>query len=327
MKNADPIPQQMQGRLFGIFLFGIIPGASFYFVFSGQAQVSWGWLGLATLVWYLQMVGVLIGYHRYFSHKSFETGRVMRFVFGFLGCISGQKGPIFWACHHRMHHNGCEEDHDIHSPYSYGDLKGFNLVRGFFWSHFLHLVENGPTPVEDKWVRDLLKQPEVVFLEKQATLIYYLFGGAMVAAFGINGLIWGFFIPSFFSWNCVMLVNSAVHIWGEKPYISKLAPDCNARNIWWLSIPMLGDNWHNNHHADMNSARAGFYWWQLDLNYCLIWLLGKAGLVWNINQPNWKSLKEMENQHLDQEPSFLEELPKRQRPSKVPKNKVLEGSY
>ena len=312
MNNADPIPPKMQGWLFGIFLFGIIPGASIYFIYSGQAQVSWGWLGLATLVWYIQMVGVLIGYHRYFSHRSFKTGRVMRFIFGFLGCIGGQKGPIFWASQHRMHHYSCEEHDDVHSPYFYGDLKGFNLIKGFLWSHFAHLIENGPKPIEERLVRDLLRYPEIIFLEKQATLIYYVFGAIMTATWGINGLIWGFFIPSFFSWNCVMLVSSAVHMFGEKPYTPKLAPDCNARNIWWLAIPMLGDNWHNNHHADMSSARAGFHWWQLDLNYYLIWALGKVGLVWNINQPNWKRLKGMENQSPDKEPYFLEELPTHQ---------------
>ncbi|WP_052598607.1 fatty acid desaturase [Aureispira sp. CCB-QB1] len=316
MKNADPIPQKMQGLLFGVFLFVLIPGLSIYYFATGQAEVTWFWVGVGLVCWYLQMVGVLIGYHRYFSHKSFETGPVMRFVLGFLGCISGQKGPIFWACHHRFHHNSCEEDHDVHSPYTYGNLKGFNLVKGFLWSHFLHLVENGPMPVEDKWVRDLLKQPEVVFLEKQATLIYYLFGLATYLLGGINGLVWGFFLPSFLSWNCVMLVNSAVHIWGARPYISKLAPNCNARNIWWLSIPMLGDNWHNNHHADMNSARAGFYWWQLDLNYCLIWCMSKVGLVWNVRQPDWKNLKDMENQDKDSEKAFLVELDKKEKGKK-----------
>jgi len=294
MKNSDPIPLKMQGKLFGFLLFVVFPGLSIYFIATANAQVNWSWVGLAVLVWYIQLVGVLIGYHRYFSHKSFETSRPMQFIFGLLGCISGQKGPIFWASHHRHHHNSCEEEHDAHSPYKYGELKGLNLVKGFVWSHFGHLVVNGPAPIEEKWVRDLVKQPELVFLEKQATLIYYLFAAAMYMAWGVNGLVWGFFIPSFFSWNSVMLVNSAVHIWGEKKYQSKLAPKCEARNIWWLSIFMLGDNWHNNHHADMNSARAGFYWWQVDLNYCLIWLLGKVGLVWNIKQPDWKKLEEME---------------------------------
>ena len=296
MKTTDPIPLEWQGKIFGVFLFGIIPFGSLYLIYFQKAQIAGGWLLLATIVWYLQMAGVLIGYHRYFSHRSFKTGKVTQFVLGLLGCISGQKGPIFWACHHRMHHSSCEEEHDIHSPYQYGQkLSGLSLIKGFLWSHFMHLVENGPTPVEDKWVQDLLKQPSIVFLEKQATLIYYLFGAAMVGLWGWNGLVWGFFVPSFFSWNCVMLVNSAVHIWGEKPYISKLAPKCNARNIWWLSIPMLGDNWHNNHHADMTSARAGFYWWQLDLNYVVIWTLGKLGLAWDIKGPNWKLLEEMEN--------------------------------
>lgn len=294
MKTTDPIPQKLQGLLFGIVMYLVFPGAVIASASLGALSWSWGWLGLAVLVWYLQMVGVLVGYHRYFAHRSFETGRVMRSVFAFLGCLSGQKGPIFWASHHRFHHNHCEEDDDVHSPFKYGELKGWNKVRGFIWSHAMNLVENGPMPVDSRWVRDLLKMPEVVFFEKASTALYYALGLTMYLTLGLDGLIWGFVLPSFFSWNCVMLVNSFVHIWGSRPYLSPNAPKCNARNVWWLFLPMLGDNWHNNHHADMNSARAGFYWWQIDLNYCLIWTLGKLGLVYNIKQPDWERLKDYE---------------------------------
>lgn len=291
MKSSDPIPKEWQGVIFGSYLFLIIPGLSLYWLIAGKVDISWAWAGLALGVWYLQMVGVLVGYHRYFSHKSFKTGRVVQFILGLLGCISGQKGPIFWSSQHRHHHSHCEEEEDAHTPYRYGDLKGIKLFRGFAWSHFWNLVQLGPPDIEDKYVRDLVKQKDLVFLEKASTLIYYGFGAAMFAGLGLNGLLWGFLLPSFLSWNCVMLVNSAVHIWGARPWVSKIAPECNARNIWWLSLPMLGDNWHNNHHADMNSARSGFYWYQVDLNWYLIWLLGKLGLVWDIRHPDWKMLE------------------------------------
>lgn len=291
MKTSDPIPQKLQGLLFGLVMYVLFPAVVAAAFFFDALQTTWHWWLLAVGVWYLQMVGVLVGYHRYFSHKSFETGPGMRAVFAFLGCLSGQKGPIFWASHHRFHHSHCEEEDDVHSPFEYGDLSGWNKVKGFLWAHTLSLVVNGPKPVDSAWVRDLLKMPEVVFFEKMSTAIYYLFGLSLYLAWGLDGLVWGFILPSFFSWNCVMLVNSLVHIWGTRPYLSVHAPLCNARNVWWLFLPMLGDNWHNNHHADMNSARAGFYWWQIDLNYCFIWMLGKLGLVWNIRQPDWKNLK------------------------------------
>lgn len=297
MKINEKLSRQLEGSLFGVYLFIFIPIFCAVYLISGQANTSLSLIGLAVLVWYLQMVGVLVGFHRYFAHRSFETGTVMRMILGLLGCISGQKGPIFWASHHRHHHKHCEDEQDIHSPYEFGELKGWTAIKGFLWSHFMHIAVEGPFPIEEKYVRDWLKKPEIVWMERLSTPIYYAFGAAMALIGGVDWLIWGFFIPSFASWNCVMLVNSAVHIWGNRPFRSQLAPNCNARNIWWLSIPMLGDNWHNNHHADMNSCRAGFHWWQVDLNWYLIWALSKVGLIWNLQMPDWKKLN---NNRLDE---------------------------
>ncbi len=62
------------------------------------------------------MFFVTAGYHRYFAHKSFSTGRAMQFVFAFGGLTAAQKGPLWWAAHHRTHHRYTDTERDPHTP-------------------------------------------------------------------------------------------------------------------------------------------------------------------------------------------------------------------
>ena len=96
------------------------------------------WLLPAWCMWLVQMLGVLLVYHRLFSHRGFDTSRPFAFALACLGMCAGQGGPIFWAGMHRHHHKKCEEETDVHSPLEYGDT--LHPVLRFLYA------QSGPGP-------------------------------------------------------------------------------------------------------------------------------------------------------------------------------------
>ncbi|MCB1198002.1 MAG: acyl-CoA desaturase, partial [Deltaproteobacteria bacterium] len=87
--------------------------------------VSWVAVLVCVFMYYLRMFGITGGFHRYFAHRSFKTGRVFQFVLAWLGTSAAQLGPIWWAGHHRDHHKFSDTPKDVHSP----------IQRGFWWAH------------------------------------------------------------------------------------------------------------------------------------------------------------------------------------------------
>jgi len=77
-------------------------------------------------------------------------------------------------------------------------------------------------------------------------------------------------------------VNSLCHLWGDRRYKNH---GCS-RNNWLVALITLGEGWHNNHHHCQSVARQGFFWWEIDVSYYLIRLLGLVGLVWDIRKPS-----------------------------------------
>ncbi|MEO1087459.1 MAG: acyl-CoA desaturase, partial [Acidobacteriota bacterium] len=55
---------------------------------------------LAVALYTIRMWGIIVGYHRYFSHRSFKTSRAFQLVMALVGAASVQKGPLWWAAHH-----------------------------------------------------------------------------------------------------------------------------------------------------------------------------------------------------------------------------------
>ncbi len=116
-------------------------------------------IALATCLGFyvLRMFAITGWYHRYFSHNSFQAGRKTRFAFAVLGCMAAQKGPLWWASHHREHHLFADTPRDPHSP----------AQVGFWRSHMLWFLEPGTFAVREERIRDLLKHPELRWLESR----------------------------------------------------------------------------------------------------------------------------------------------------------------
>ena len=229
----------------------------------------------------VRMFAITGFYHRYFSHRSFKTSRVGQFVFAVLGAAAVQRGPIWWAAHHRHHHAHSDQEADIHSP----------VRRSFLWSHTgWFLSQRGYTPDLTR-VRDLLRFPELKLLDRYDVLVptalgvsLFFFGLALqhwAPQLGTNGwqmLVWGFFVSTVLCYHATYTINSLSHRFGRQRYRT----NDGSRNNWWLALLTLGEGWHNNHHHYPASARQGFFWWEIDITYYGLRVLSLLGIIWDL---------------------------------------------
>jgi stearoyl-CoA desaturase (delta-9 desaturase) len=235
-------------------------------------------LAVAGLLYVGRMFFITGFYHRYFSHKAFRASRPMQFAMAAAGCTAGQRGPLWWAGHHRHHHAHADDAADPHSP---ARLGLFTAHMGWFLRD-----ENYATPW--KYVRDWARYPELRWLNRYdmvpflalAAAVYGLGAGLarFAPALGTDGpqlLVVGFIWSSIALYHATYTINSLAHRWGSRRY----ATGDDSRNNGVLALITLGEGWHNNHHFYPGSARQGFRWWELDGTYYGLRLMAAVGLI------------------------------------------------
>lgn len=227
--------------------------------------VSAGAVGVAVALYALRMFAITAFYHRYFSHQAFRTGRVVQFAFALLGASAAQRGPLWWASHHRHHHVHADEPADSHSA----------LRHGFVWSHLGWFMARENFAVREDLVRSLARYPELRFLDRWDALVPLLLIAALWAAGGAQWVVWGFCVSTVALYHATFSINSLAHRWGSRRYATRDA----SRNNWWLALLTFGEGWHNNHHHYPAAARQGFFWWELDLTWWGLRALAALGLV------------------------------------------------
>jgi stearoyl-CoA desaturase (delta-9 desaturase) len=219
---------------------------------------------LAFVTFAVRMFFVTAGYHRYFSHRSYRMGRVAQFVMAFGGTTAAQKGPLWWAAHHRNHHQFADTELDTHSP-----------QKGFWWSHVGWILCDKFGASRHDNIRDFAKYPELRFLDRNDWIGPWTLGVACYLIGGWSGLLIGFFASTVVLWHVTFTVNSLAHVFGRRVYDT---PD-TSRNSLLVAIATGGEGWHNNHHRYPFSARQGFRWWQIDMTYYVLRGLGALGIV------------------------------------------------
>lgn len=248
--------------------------------------VLWvGWSPVAVAVcagmYFLRMFAITGFYHRYFSHRSFKTSRAGQFVFAVAGASATQRGPLWWASHHRMHHKHSDEEEDVHSP----------KQHGFLWSHIGWITSDANFPTRHEAVRDFAKYPELRFLDRFDTVVPILTGASMFflgmtlnaiwPSLGTSAgqmLVWGYFVSTILLLHGTFTINSLSHVFGSRRYVTK----DTSRNNPFLALLTLGEGWHNNHHYYQSSARQGFFWWEYDITYYGLKVLSWFGIVWDL---------------------------------------------
>lgn len=245
----------------------------------------------------VRMFGLVAGYHRYFSHRAFKATRGMQFVLALLGTLSGQKGALWWAAHHRYHHRYSDTPLDVHSP----------VQRSFLYSHSGWFLDRKNRDTDYARVTDLAKFPELVWLNDWNVVVTVAYVAVLFAVFGWSGVVWGYLVSTVLLWHAVHGIGSFGHRFGG--YRRFATPD-NSRNKWFLAVVMLGEGWHNNHHYFPSSARQGYVWWEIDIAYYVLKLLSRFGLVWDLNLPPAGSEGKAHNaqKHLRKFKEWLPEL-------------------
>jgi stearoyl-CoA desaturase (delta-9 desaturase) len=248
------------------------------------------WVGASTTavlvavgLYVLRMFAITGFYHRYFSHRAFRTSRAAQLAFAILGACGVQRGPLWWAAQHRHHHAYADLIQDSHS----------SLHRGFLWSHIGWFMARESFATRTEWVRELVRFPELRFLDRYDTLVPALLlvalylTGALFERFlpdlgtsGMQLVVWGFCISTVILYHATFAINSLAHHFGRRRYATRDA----SRNSFWLAVLTFGEGWHNNHHHYPGAARQGFYWWEVDLTYYFLRLLAWLGIIWELRE-------------------------------------------
>ena len=244
-------------------------------------------VAIAGLLYALRMFALTAFYHRYFSHRTFRTSRTVQFAFAVLGAASVQRGPLWWAAHHRNHHRHTDTALDPHSP----------AVHGFLWSHAGWFLTRSGFRTDWSRIPDLARYPELRWLDRFDTLVpvalaagLYALGAWLESAapqLRTNGpqlLVWGFFISTVVLFHATVTINSLAHRFGSRRFDT----GDESRNNLWLALLTFGEGWHNNHHFFPGSARQGFRWWEVDLSWYGLRVLAALGLVRDLKPvPAW----------------------------------------
>ena len=244
------------------------------------------WVALITCLGFycLRIFAISAGYHRYFAHRSYKTGRVFQFLLALFGCLSHQKGPLWWAAHHRYHHARADRDDDIHSP----------AQHGFWWAHCGWIFSMAYRRADERLVSTFTRFRELRLLDRfygvpplTAAAAMFFIGFALqrikpeLHTSGPQLLAWGFFVSTVLVHHAIYSVNTIGHLFGSRRFESS----DQSRNNVVVALLTFGDGWHNNHHFYPRSARHGFYWWEVDLTLYILKALSYLGIVWDLQTP------------------------------------------
>jgi stearoyl-CoA desaturase (delta-9 desaturase) len=228
-------------------------------------------LAACALSYLLRMLGITMGFHRYFAHGAFDCGRAVRFLLALAGTAAMQKGPIWWAGTHVLHHRSPDREGDPHSP----------VLGGFYHAHmgwFLDGIRYDVVDADNPVARRFSRAPEIRLLDRLPGLPPIALAVGAFAWGGWPGLVWGFSIPTVLLAHATFSINSVTHMFGSRRFDTS----DDSRNNPWTALATLGEGWHNNHHRYPRAARNGFVWWELDVTYLAIRGLERLGLAWNV---------------------------------------------
>jgi stearoyl-CoA desaturase (Delta-9 desaturase) len=251
--------------------------------------IGYSELALFLTFYLLTVLGIEVGYHRLFSHRSFQTTRPIQALLAILGSMAAQGGVIFWVAHHRRHHQYTDQCGDPHSPHLQGEER-WSALKGL-WHAQAGWVLEGEITNSAVFAKDLIRDPLITTINRlqQVWVLAGLLIPAIVNGWIVGtwtgaglGLLWGGLVRIFVGQQIVNATNSICHWYGARPFRS----EDKSTNNGWLAIPSLGQSWHNNHHAFPNSAIAGLQWWQIDISTWVIRVLERLGWATGVKTPS-----------------------------------------
>ncbi len=284
----NPEIQKIQHRIAAATI--IIPA-----LFTAVALASLYWrpmtavdLSLLLVLYVATILGVTVGFHRLFSHRSYKARTWLKVVLGGLGSMAAQGNLIYWVATHRRHHQYSEGQGDPHSPYVM-DGKPLSWLRGLWHSHLGWMLDSEMTNTV-KFAKDLMRDKAIARVNALyfqwvafGLLLPAVIGGLVTLSWSgaLGGFLWGGMVRMFLVHHAMWTSGSTAHLFGARPFATR---DMSTNNAL-LAVPNLGEAWHNNHHAFPSSAHFGLFWWQIDIGGWFISAFQALGWVWDVRKP------------------------------------------
>ena len=265
-------------------------------------MLTWGWgitlldVVIATIAYFGTGLGVTVGFHRHFTHKSFKATRPMKVALAITGSLAFQGSIVSWVADHRRHHAFSDKEGDPHSPWLFGTGPAA-LARGFWHAHMGWLFDRDKTNAR-RFAPDRLADRDVAAVDRQFVLLTVaslgipaLLGGLLSWSWwgALTAFLWGGLVRVGLLHHVTWSINSICHMAGRRPFGTR---DRSA-NVWWLAVLSFGESWHNLHHADPTCARHGVKRGQIDMSARLIWLFEKFGWVHSVRWPTPQRLERL----------------------------------
>jgi stearoyl-CoA desaturase (delta-9 desaturase) len=249
--------------------------------------LHWHDLVVLAITYTLSGVGITVGYHRLFTHRSFKTTRAMRALLAVLGSTAVE-GPVSeWVATHRKHHRFSDQAGDPHSPHAEVAPGWRGAVRGLVHAHVGWMFRGKDMANPARYAKDLVADRDLSFISRTfplwvalGVLVPFGLGVALTGTIvgGLTGMLWGGLVRVFLIHHVTFSINSLCHFFGRRPF----STGDESRNLAWLAPLAFGEAWHNNHHAFPTSARHGLGRWQVDPGAWFIAGLERIHLAWDV---------------------------------------------
>ena len=286
--DTVPIVNETSERIVRVLVIGLPPAAlvcAGWLAWGGT--LHWHDLVVLALTYTLSGLGVTVGYHRLFTHRSFKTTRALRALLAVLGSTAVE-GPVTeWVATHRKHHQFSDRPGDPHSPHVDQVAGWRGALRGLVHAHVGWMFRGQDMANPARYAKDVLADRDLRFISRTFPLwvvvglaLPFGLGVALTGSFrgGLTGLLWGGAVRVLVLHHATFSINSLCHFFGRRPF----ATGDESRNLAWLAPIAFGEAWHNNHHAFPTSARHGLGRRQFDPSSWLISGLERCHLAWDV---------------------------------------------
>ncbi len=240
---------------------------------------------LLIVMYFIAMLGITVGFHRFYAHKSFASGKPIKIILGVMGSMAGQGPLVWWVATHRRHHCYSDQEGDPHTPQLAAGTGWRRVARGLWEGHiawmFSERISNW-----NMFARDILKD-RTAFLMNSMYFPFLYLGLILPAAIGglisgswygaLTGFLWGGLVRTFLVDHALWCVGSICHMFGRRPFAA-LTHD-HSCNHYLVAFFAFGEGLQNNHHAFPNVAIHGFHWYEPDISALFIRLLRSVGLI------------------------------------------------
>ena len=261
-----------------VFALSFIPAAGIFGTIwhIWKYGIIWQEPVLLFIFWIITGLGITVGYHRLFSHRSFKAHPILDWIMVICGAAALENSALKWCSDHRRHHKHLDTDKD---PYS--------ITEGFFHAHIGWILKNKPEPIEK--VNDLKEKLALRFQYKHYFLLFIIFGLLIPLTLGfiwgrpLGALFWGVLLRITLVHHFTYFINSICHYIGNKTYDSQ----STSGDSWYISLLTFGEGYHNYHHKFQWDYRNGIRWFHFDPSKWFIWFLSKIGLAKELKKANY----------------------------------------